>query len=193
MIGQHVTDFYEFRIFSAQQGKLCEWLDARRAQHTEGEWLLEDVTHTDICAQPPQKRHYDEWQWPSVVQTSLLANAALRPSILASKDLLAYVNYLDSNGLDSYRYLNAFCRRLFYLPTVLLLVWLGLPLVIGPIRQISRGRRLALGLSLGLGMYILQQLCESIAAVYRWHPALGSLLPLSIGLCFGIWVYRKTW
>lgn len=192
MIGQHVTDFYEFRIFAAEQGRLCELIDARRATHTQGKWLLEDVTRTNVCAQPPQRDYFKSWEWPSVVETSLLANAALRPSILGSRDLLAYVKYLDANGLDSYRYRNAYYRRLFYIPTVMLLVWLALPLVMGPVRQLSRGRRLALGLSVGLGMFVLQQLCESVSAVYRWHPVMGALLPLSIGLLIGVWLYRRT-
>ncbi len=192
MIGQQVTDFYEFRIFAADQGRLCEWLEARRAQHQAGEWVMEDVVQTNVCTNPPQKKHHQQLRWPSAVDTGLLANAALRPSILATRDLLAYVEYLDSNGLDSYRYRNAYYRRLFYAPTTLLLIWLALPMVTGPVRQLSRGRRLALGLSAGLGLYILQQLSESVVAVYRWHPAVGIIIPLVIGLTVGAWLYRRT-
>jgi len=125
MIGQQVTDFYEFRVFAAEQGRLCEWLDAHHAVHQAGQWLLEDVTYTNVCSQPPQKIHHQQWQWPSKLDTALLANAALRPSILGTRDLLAYVSYLDGNGLDSYRYRNAYYRRLFYAPILLLLVWLA--------------------------------------------------------------------
>lgn len=192
MIGQHVTDFYEFRIFSAEQGRLCEWLDARRATHSPGQWQLEEVTHTNVCTQPPQRRYHQQWQWPSVVETSLLANAALRPSILSTRDLLAYVNYLNANELDSYRYRKAYYRRLFYAPLVLLLAWVAMPLVMGPVRTLSRARRLALGVSVGLVMFILQQLCENVAEVYRWHPVVGAALPLLIGLSAGLWLYRRT-
>ncbi len=192
MIGQQATDFYEFRVFSADQGRLCEWVEARRAEHQPGRWMMEDVMHINICTDPPQKSYHQQLYWPSAVDTSLLANAALRPSILGTRDLLAYVEYLDSNDLDSYRYRNAYHRRLFYAPILLLLVWLALPLVTGPVRQLSRGRRLALGLSAGLGMYILQQLSESVGAVYRWHPVFGIALPLAIGVFIGVGLYRKT-
>ncbi len=192
MIGQQATDFYEFRIFAADQGRLCEWLDARHAVHMDGYWLLDEVTVLNVCAQPPTRQYHAQWRWPSAVETSLLSTAALRPSILATRDLLAYVDYLNNNGLDSYRYRNAFYRRLFYAPVALLLVWLALPLVMGPVRQLSRGRRLVLGFSVGLGMYMLQQLCESVAAVYRWHPVTGALVPILLGLGLGMWLYRRT-
>lgn len=186
------TDFRRLRFFDANNGRLCEWLEAQRGEHHSQQWRLEEVTEVNLCESPVRRQQQSAVTWPSELPPDLLANVALRPSVLPVWELWAYVEFLEANGLDPYRYKIAFYQRLYVAPTILLLVWLTIPFVLGSTRQISRGKRIAMGLGLGLGAYISHQLIESITGVYQLNPAVSTALPILLNLLIGMVVYQRT-
>ena len=186
------TDFRRLRFFDAKDGRLCEWSEAARGEHFKDEWRLEGVTQVNLCEEPIERIYLAESRWPSSLPPDLLANVALRPTLLPIKELYAYVNFLEANQLEAYRYKIAFYQRLYVAPNVLLLVWLALPFVLATSRQLSRGKRVAIGLSVGVGSFILHQMVESVTGVYQLNPAISTALPVLLSFFIGLVIYHSS-
>jgi lipopolysaccharide export system permease protein len=90
------------------------------------------------------------------------------------------IRHLEANGLDSREPTFAFWSRIARTVAPLFAVLLALPFVFGSLRGAGAGGRIAVGLVLGILFFLLQQMIESGAVVFRGDPMLLAWVPTAV-------------
>lgn len=147
------------------------------AEPAVGGWELTGVRRTELGADHASATRDKRQFWSELVDPELLRVAALKPEDLSLRALDRYIEYLDANDLDSYRYQQAFWYRAIYPLTVVALVIAGLPFIFGPLRQGGFGQRIFLGIAIGLAFFLINRTLVRLGAVYELDPLAVTLLP----------------
>lgn len=85
-----------------------------------------------------------------------------------------------------------FWQRLLQPLNTLLMMLLAIPFIFGPLRTSTIGAKLIVGIAMGFGFYILNQMFGFMSQVYQIKPFIGATFPLLIFTMFGIYLLKKT-
>lgn len=85
-----------------------------------------------------------------------------------------------------------FWQRLLQPLNTLLMMLLAIPFIFGPLRTSTIGAKLIVGIAMGFGFYILNQMFGFMSQVYQIQPFIGATLPLFIFTIFGIYMLKQT-
>ena len=112
-------------------------------------------------------------------------NGATRNHLESLKD------YLKANNQDPSRYLLAFWRKLIQPVTVGVMLLVALSFIFGPLRSVSMGARIMMGVFTGIIFYISNQVLGSLSLVYQFPPVLGALMPSVIFVAVAIYLMKR--
>jgi lipopolysaccharide export system permease protein len=157
--------------------KLSSWTSAEQAIYSDGAWLLKHVINTQVTPQQIIKNTVEEQVWVSSLTPDKLGVVTVKPESLSIEGLLDYLDYLEANQQDPSRYLLAFWRKIMQPITVAVMLLLALSFIFGPLRSMSMGARIMMGVLTGLGFHILNQTMGSMSLVYQIPPIFGATLP----------------
>lgn len=104
----------------------------------------------------------------------------LEAEALSARGLWRYVDYLKTNSLDSERHALAFWRKVSVPVTVLVMMLVAVPFVMGSARQTGAGQRLFIGVMVGVGFYMLNEVTASTGLLYGLSPVLSAFLPTAV-------------
>lgn len=175
-----------------EEGRLLSLAQARIAEHRGDSWVLRDVVRQRFQARAVTTERKDEERWQSQLDDQVLAAAMARPRYMSAAELQANIEYLTRNGLDSTAFANAYWSRWFYPVNVFALCLAGLPFVFGSLRSGGFGKRLFIGIVLGIGFVLAQRLFTSLADVYKFDVRLALALPplAVLALSWGLFARR---
>jgi lipopolysaccharide export system permease protein len=166
-------------------------LEAEQATHLGSQWLLQQVAYRDL-GQAGSTGTLEQLELESRLSPELFSAVVSRPRLLALSDLARMHGYMSRNGLDSSAYEQAFWQRAYFPLNVLAMVLLALPFVFRSARSGGRSPGLFIGVSLGLGFFVLSRLSQSLAMVWPVPLWLSMLLPsLLIGVA-GVVTLRRA-
>jgi len=155
---------------------------ASRAEYVGGDdphWVLFDVVETEFLDGATRVVEYVERRWNGRVDPRLLSVRVLvEPRMLSITDLHYQIDYMLREELNPGRYQLAFWSKLFQPLSVLGLALLAVGFVLGPLREVSMGARLSVGVLVGLGFKYLQDLFAPMSLVYHLPPALAVAIPI---------------
>lgn len=151
-------------------------ITAERASHEQGQWHLQQASRRSLEAGEGLAR-VDQLTLASDLSPELFAATVSRPRLLPMPDLLRMRAFLERNGLDAERYIQAFWDRLFFPVNVLAMVLIGLPFVFRDQRSGGRGLNLFAGVALGLAYFVLTRLVQGVTMIVPAPIWLASLLP----------------
>ncbi len=175
------------------QQRFRESLKATVARHDAGGWRLVDVLRTRLDENGGLSvERLDELPWRSTIEPDLLGAVAVRPEHLSIVDLYEYIAFLGENGLDASRYELVFWRQLAMPATTLIMLLLALPFVFGPLRSVSLGLRMLVGVLLGVGFYVFDQISGYVGLVYGLDPLLGTLVSPLAFLALALALLRRV-
>ena len=103
-----------------------------------------------------------------------------RMSLLALRD---YIAYLNKNQLQADRQIVAVWRKFSYPFTLLVMITIAAPISFMQTRRGGVGAKVFLGILLGTGFFMLNQLALNVGMLYKWPPVVTALLP-NIGAMF---------
>lgn len=158
-------------------GRLDAIVQAQRAEHRDGRWTLFEVRRTELLEHAARSTRLERESWASQLDPEVLSLTVARPRYLSTHDLALGLDYQRRNGLDTALFESAYWARFFYPVNALVLCLAAMPLAFGTLRSGGAGKRLFLGIALGLSYFILQTLTVSLAEVYGLDLRLGNLLP----------------
>jgi lipopolysaccharide export system permease protein len=154
---------------------------ARRATAgAKGKWLLTDYvesrfTDDTVSASPAAQRILE-----SNVTAGFLGLAVQDPDQLTMGALVRLIDYYRSNALDTREYVFALWSRIARTVAIAFCALLAIPFALGPLRSAGAGTRMALGLLLGIGFFLLQRLIESSTVVFALNPVVLAWLPTAL-------------
>lgn len=142
-----------------------------------GRWLLRNYAETSL-----EQQAVTALTLPEAVQTydlspDLVGLSVVRPDLLDTVGLWRYINFLETEGLDSVRYQVALWTRVANVFSVGVMVVLALPFVFGSLRSSGAGARMVVGLLVGLGYYLSTKMLGSSGEVFDLDPVVVAWAP----------------
>lgn len=174
---------------------------------SHGDLVLKDVSETRLDdeaadalanARPPKNPPAAVVKVPErTIDTTLSAERliarVLTPERMSIVTLLHYVDYLRNNQLQYGRQVVALWRKLAYPFTLLVMITIAAPIGLMQTRRGGVGAKVFIGILLGVGFFMLNQLALNVGMLGKWPPWLTALGP-NIGamiLAFGAMSYME--
>ncbi len=171
--------------------KLDSWLSADSAEYINGAWHLTNVTHTKVDQDNISAQHFDSVSWNSSLTPEKLGVVTVKPESLSLQGLISYLDYLSQNEQDKSRYLLAFWRKIMQPLTVAVMLLVALSFIFGPLRSVSMGARIMMGVLTGLLFHLTNQVFGSLSLVYQLPPIFGAVMPSILFVSIAIWLMKR--
>ncbi len=178
-------------VFRFDQGQLVEAAHAEAGSYDAGVWTMDQVRRSNLGDDRVITEFSERESWKSLLDPALLEAAVARPQSLSTRELKAYVDYMESNGLEAQAYESALWSKLTYPVTTLVIMFAGMPFVFYGLRAGGFGSRLFVGMLLGVGFYYFNRSAGSVGEVYGLSPLLVSITPSVVFAAVTTWLLRR--
>jgi lipopolysaccharide export system permease protein len=175
-----------------EAGRLQSLIRARSAQPHRGGWELTGVRQTTVEAGRTSVQRYDRLVYSGNLSHQLLQVLLISPWQMSSRDLYAYLNFLDENRLDARTEKLIFWQKVFTPLTVVIMCLLAFPFALGSQRQSNAGTRLLVGILLGLSFVAINRVVTQLGTQAGLNAMLSVLATnlLFLGFAFFL-VFRR--
>lgn len=116
-----------------------------------------------------------------VLDTSLtperLIARVLTPERMSILDLVDYIGYLSENNLQTERQVVALWRKIAYPFTLFVMMTIAAPIAFMQTRKGGVGSKVFIGILLGVGFFMANQLALNVGMLSRWAPWVTALVP----------------
>jgi len=143
-------------------------------------WRLSDYTESRFTGDRVIATPSGQRIMKSNVTAGFLGLAVETPAQLTSRALLRLIRYMQANSLNAREYLFAFSSRIARTVAILFSVVLAVPFVLGSLRSAGAGTRMLLGMTVGIGLFLLQRLIESGTIVFDLNPLILAWIPTAL-------------
>ena len=171
--------------------KLSSWLSAKSANFSDDVWFLNDVVDTYINAEKIIEKKHESQIWVSSLTPDKLGVVTVKPESLSIQGLVSYLDYLKANEQNPSRYELAFWRKLIQPVTVAVMLLVALSFIFGPLRSVSMGARIMMGVITGLLFHVSNQVMGSMSLVYQLPPIVGAVLPSVIFVAIALFSINR--
>lgn len=178
---------YEFN----ENHQLVMVTQAEHVLYADEQWILENVRVSEISDEGIQVSEQEKMHWGAFLDPLLLSVLSQQPNQLSSRDLWAYVGYLDSNNLDSSAYQLAFWKRIVMPFSGMVMLFLAVPFVFGPLRRVGMGQRVLVGVLIGVFFYVFSQMVSHVGQVSGLSPMMSAFLPSLLFIGMGLWMMKR--
>ncbi|MCK8043815.1 MULTISPECIES: LPS export ABC transporter permease LptG [Shewanella] len=170
---------------------LTSTVHADSAEFKDEYWLLKDVRRTTLKNEQVVLVNLDEDKWISSLTPEKLSVVSVKPEALSIEGLLDYLDYLESNNQASERYELALWRKLMQPVTVAVMMLVALSFVFGPLRTVTMGARVLLGVVAGFSFYICSEIFGPLSIVYGLPAFISAGMPALIFSIGALYFIRK--
>ncbi len=174
-----------------EQLKLESWLSAERAIYQDNAWLLFSIVNTQLSEQKITTTYVEQQSWESSLTPKKLGVVTVTPESLSVSGLIDYLDYLEANDQDPSRYQLAFWRKIMQPITVAVMLLVALSFIFGPLRSVSMGARIMMGVVTGILFFVCNEVLGSLSLVYQFHPLIGAITPSLLFVSVAWYFIRK--
>jgi len=175
------------------QAQLTTMLYAKNAVYQQGSWLLKQVAQTEFDNNHhANTKFFAQKLWSLHISTKLLKAADINLNDISLSQLNALIKVRKENGLSVAQYSLKYWQRIFRPLATLIMIFLAIPFIFGPLRSVSMGVRIIAGVVVGFTFYILNQFLGPFSLVYRIPPIIAALLPIVLFLIIGYFLMRRA-
>jgi lipopolysaccharide export system permease protein len=187
---RHIESVTQYRF--KPNHRLDQVITAPNAVYVNGIWRLASSRITQIgkdrISTTSQKNHQLRLNFdPRLIQMS-----QQEPAKTSVIKLVKTIRYRHGYGLNSDEYAYALWQRIIQPVTTLVMIFLGVPFIFGSLRNVTMGFRITMGILIGFGFYMLNQLFGPISMVYQFPPWLAAILPTIMFALAGWALMRKS-
>ena len=152
-------------------------LGVDEARYVDGQWRLSGVTETFFGARTTHVEKRPSMDWVSGLKPEVLRFYVLESESVSAAGLSRLVEYLEANGLDASEQRLELWRKLIAPITVTAMVLFAVPFVFGPTRGGGAGQRLLIGVLVGVGFHLVNEVSANLGALYGWTAPVSAGLP----------------
>jgi lipopolysaccharide export system permease protein len=173
-------------------GRLRSLAQAKTAEHRGGKWLLRDVERAHFLPRSVHVEKVASERWNTTLDEQSLIATLAKPRYLSMGELRANIAYMERNQLDAGNFISTYWGRWFYPVKVIVLVLATLPFAFSSLRSGGFGKRLFVGILMGLGYILVETLFVNLADVFRFDVRFAYALPpmALLAICWG-WLGRR--
>lgn len=165
--------------------RLGSILSVGNASFVDGTWKLSDVSETVFDASAVRVVKHASMDLASGLQPEVLKLYVLEADTVSAFGLMRLIAYLDDNGLDATEQRLELWRKFIAPITVMAMVLFAVPFVFGPTRGGGAGQRLLIGVLVGIGFHLLNEISANLGILYGWAAPLAAGLPTALLLVAG--------
>jgi lipopolysaccharide export system permease protein len=182
----------DLRIYEFPDGTALSLMStAESARFVDGNLIMENVIETRISPEVREvladakvserpvvvKEKIASRKVETTLSAERLVARILTPERMTLKALHDYIQYLDRNQLQSDRQVVAVWRKLAYPFTLVVMLTIAAPIGFMQTRRGGVGAKVFLGILLGTGFFMINQLALNVGLLYKWPPVVTALLP----------------
>ena len=182
----------DLRIYEFPDGtSLSLTSSAESARFADGQLIMQNVLETRIAPETKNmladakvsdkpvvvKERFATRAVETTLTAERLVARILTPERMTLKALHDYIQYLDRNQLQSDRQVVAVWRKLAYPFTLIVMLTIAAPIGFMQTRRGGVGAKVFLGILLGTGFFMINQLALNVGLLYKWPPVVTALLP----------------
>ncbi|MBQ4813487.1 LPS export ABC transporter permease LptG [Pseudoalteromonas luteoviolacea] len=150
---------------------------AQSATPSEQGWQLRAVEEVQITEQRVRTLYAQSRLYESQLTIDRLGVASYEPESLSFSGLMSYLNYLEQNEQDTSNYELALWRKVMQPVTIAVMLLVALSFIFGPLRSVSMGARIIMGVVTGLIFHLSNEVFGPIVMVYQIPPFVGAVMP----------------
>ena len=113
----------------------------------------------------------------TTLSSERLVARILTPERMSLMALHDYIDYLNRNQLQADRQIVAVWRKMAYPFTLLVMLTIAAPISFMQTRRGGVGAKVFLGILLGTGFFMINQLALNFSLLFNWSPVVTALLP----------------
>ena len=113
----------------------------------------------------------------TTLSSERLVARILTPERMSLMALHDYIDYLNRNQLQADRQIVAVWRKMAYPFTLLVMLTIAAPISFMQTRRGGVGAKVFLGILLGTGFFMINQLALNVSLLFNWPPVVTALLP----------------
>jgi len=174
-------------------GALNELVRAKEAEYQlDGSWHLHETTTVSLQKDHLTLNSQEESVWKAWFNPDFLEVVMVNPETMPAWTLYQYANYLESNGVDSRKYKQAFWTKIISPISTMLMVIAALPFIFGSLRLTSSGHRVLIGTLVGIVFHLASQVFNYVGLVYHINPFLAASLPTTVFFVIALTLLKKV-
>ena len=155
-------------------------------------WFEQDVRVTEFTDDGIVKKELPNRKWYTELSPELLNVLVLGQDELPIHRLYSYSAYLDKQGLDSSDYRLTFWQKSLQPLATLSLVMIAISFILGPLRQVTMGFRVFIGVIVGLLFQTSQKLLGPASLIFGFSPMFAVLIPILMCFFIGWFLVRRS-
>lgn len=159
---------------------------------SENLWVEENVSLTRFTEDRTEAEKKITRRWESELTPEVLMVNILPPEALSIRSLNQYIDFLEHQNTDNQLYKLAFWTKVLQPLVIIGLVLLGISFVFGPLRESTMGFRIFIGVVVGVGFRIIQDMLGPFSIVFGFPPLLAVLLPVLFCVLVGLMLLRRS-
>ena len=154
-------------------------------------WVFTDVTQRVFGDQGVLLRRPPRLTLDSFLSAEQMAIQELPPKALSLSELYLYTRMLTGRGENADQYELVLWQKVTVPLATAAMVLVSLVFVFGPGRGTTAGHRIMMGSTIGIGLYLMNQIIADFGLLMGFSPALTTLLPVTAILSTGIWLLSR--
>jgi len=186
----HIADIsrYEF-----DQGKLLNASFAKDGYYQENrdDWEVSDISQSQFSDERVTSQKIKTAYWDLAIDPHLLRISRSLPQEMSLKQLSDFLEYQHANHLSGSGNEIVFWQRLFQPLASLLMMFLAIPFIFGPLRSANMSLRLLWGIIIGFVFYLFNQLFPPLSEVLNFPPVFAALSPIIIFSIVGVYFMKR--
>lgn len=188
---KHLTGVTRYEFNEDQQLRKASF--ARIAEYVDDHWVLHDIQDTHFGDANVTTAHIAEQDWISHIKPEIFTIVGVKDlDELSISGLWKTIRYRQANQLDAKPYLLAFWQKMMRPFATLVMMFLAIPFIFGPLRSATMGLRMLVGVMIGFVFFTVNQLFGPLTLVYALPPILGASLPTLLFLGGGLYLLKRA-
>ena len=182
------VDIYEYD----DQGRLQRFVHAREAGiQKNNQWLLKDIEQKSFSEQGIRDNYIQNQQLDAFLSVDQVSILELPPQSLSLSELYDYVRGLRQRGQNADHFVLSLWQKISLPFTNLVMMLVALTFIFGHSRAITAGRRIMLATTVGVGLYLTNQIIGHLGLLFNLHPVFTTAGPVFIIFGISLWLLRR--
>jgi len=188
--GKALTDVSQY-VFDNDH-RLKQVIYSARAFRRGSQWFLQDIHETILQDTSTLSQTVAERPWSIDLKPALLEVSHDDANEMTLPQLRRVIGYRQLSGLSTEHYALAYWQRVFQPFATLIMIFLGIPFIFGPLRTVTMGVRILSGAVVGFSFYLANQFFGPISLVYQVPAFVGAVLPSCLFLMVGVFLLARS-
>lgn len=188
--GTSLSDISIYRIDPAKGTLIATHAEA--ANYRDGQWVLEQIARSRVSTQGVEVEQIARAHWDSMLNPGLLEVVVADPRALPVWGLYKYIRFMSINKQDAGAYEVAFWGKILHPILTLSMILIATPILLGSSRSTGMGRRIFVGVLVGIVYYLMSRTFAYMALLFGMSPLLAALAPPALFICGALILLRRV-